>query len=253
MCSAIDTAANVPMGGVERQEEAPGRRREAAGGLQDEIYTAVRGMIVRGAKPPGERLLELRLADDFGTSQAPVREALRRLAQEGLVVSVPRRGTFVAKPSLAEIEVVYQLRADVESLAIRRFVPRVGDAEIGELYRCLEDMRLAVEEQDHAAGTEADMRFHKAICDGSGSQLLSTTWASIDNRVRGLQAVVAARSYLATQLVETHEPILRALVRRDAGLAEALMRAHLEEAWSELKDLFAEYDESRPDADDDAG
>lgn len=213
-------------------------------GLQEEIYTEVRRLIVSGALMPGERLRELTLAREFGTSQAPVREALRRLFQEGLVTSVPHRGSFVAKPSLAEIEDVYLLRAEVESLAIRHFVVSAGDDAIGELYRCLEDMRVAVEVHDHAGGTDADMRFHRAICRGSGSSLLEDAWATIDNRVRGVQAIVAPHSALAKRLVDTHEPILRALARRDAAAAETLMRTHLVDAWTEIKELFPIFEEA---------
>lgn len=215
-------------------------------GLQDEIYTGVRRRIVKGVLAPGERLLELKLAREFGTSQAPVREALRRLAQEGLVVSLPRRGTFVAKPSLAEVEDVYLLRAEVESLAVRHFVDRAGDEVIGELYRCLEDMRVANEAHDYAAGSDADMRFHRAICRGSGSSLLESVWATIDNRVRGVQAIIAPRSAFASRLVEKHEPILRALVRRDGHTAEDLLRVHVREAWLELRELFTLLEEDGP-------
>lgn len=214
-------------------------------GLQDKIYEKVRNLIVTGTYLPGERLRELKLANRFGTSQAPVREALRRLSQEGLTVSLPRRGTFVTKPSLADVEDVYLLRAEVESLALRYCVVRMTDEMIGELYRYLEEMRVAIEAHDYIAGTDADMRFHGAICKGSGSSLLESTWASIDSRVRGLQSIVAPHSALAKRLVETHEPILRALSRRDGQKAEALIRSHLQEAWIELEELVPLFGEHK--------
>ena len=225
--------------------------RRRSRGLQDEVYTEIRRRIVGGLLPPGERLRELAMAQEFGTSQAPVREALRRLSQEGLVHSVPRSGSFVAEPSMSEIEDVYVLRAEVESLAVGYFVSRASDEAIGELYRCLEDMRVANEANDYAAGSDADMRFHRAICRGSGSVLFEDVWAMIDSRVRGIQALVAPRSAFAKQLVDKHEPVLRALVRRDGHAAESLIKSHVGHAWTEIREILTPYgaassDSSRP-------
>lgn len=220
--------------------EATGIRslpRLRGAGLQEEIYQALRQAILRGALPPGERLRELSLARQFGTSQTPVREALRRLGQEGLVTTFPHRGTFVTRLSPAEVEEVYSLRAELESWAARRFVERAAPADLEALRGHLAAMRAAAARGDPAGVVEADLWFHRALCEGSGSALLVQLWTLIDGRVRGMMPV-ANLLYAGglQQVAEIHGPILEALQAGDAAAAEARIRQHMHFVWTEARD-----------------
>jgi DNA-binding GntR family transcriptional regulator len=216
-------------------------RQIRADGLQERIYSALRENIVTGNVAPGARLRELDLAAQFGTSQTPVREALRRLAQEGLVISYPRRGSYVAKLSVSEIEDVYSLRGELESWAVRRFVARAKASDFEQLRRHLDGMRQAAAANNPRAFVKADVRFHQKICTGSGSELLTQLWTFVDGRVRGMMLVANALvepglSYVA----ELHEPLLKAIEMRDAETAVALVHDHMHHVWDEIKDKIVE-------------
>ena len=207
-----------------------------ADGLQQRIYSALRSDIVTGKLVPGARLRELDLAAQFGTSQTPVREALRRLAQDGLVMTYPRRGSYVTKLSMGEIEDTYSLRAELESWAVRRFVARAGASDIEQLRRYLDGMRQAAAANSAHAFVRSDIRFHHKICTGSGSELVTQLWSFLDGRVRGMMLVANALvepglSYVA----ELHEPLLRAIEMRDADGAVALVHDHMHHVWDQIK------------------
>lgn len=202
--------------------------RATGHGLQGEIYDMLKEAIVTGALAPGERLLQLSLAEHFGTSQTPVREALRRLVQESLVEYVPRRGTYVRKPRLSEVEDVYSLRAELEVWAARRFVERASEQDRAALQEHLRGLTKAAAEDDYQRFVDADMRLHEAVCRGSGSSLLFEIWTSVDNRVRGLRA--ASRSATSRRypgLVEQHRAIVEALLHGDPETGERLIREHM--------------------------
>ena len=197
--------------------------------LSNLLYVELRKAITVGSLVPGQRLLELQLAEQFGTSQGPVREALSRLTQEGLVVSVPRQGTYVAQPSIAEIGEVCSLRAELESWAVRNFVSRATDIDLSELGDLLASMVDAASRGDDSAFVETDVEFHSRICVGSGSELLLPIWSALDGSIRGTMAV--SNMIVGQSLKEAaamHPPILAALRQRDAPAAERLVREHMQ-------------------------
>ncbi len=205
------------------------------GGLQEAIYTTLREAITSGTLAPGERLRQLDLARQFGTSQAPVREALQRLTQEGLAVSLPNRGTAVARLSVDEIEEVYVLRAELESLAVRRFIQHATRTDLQKLRRAVKAMQTASRREDQVSFVEADARFHRIICEGSGSALLLQLWMPVDSRVRGMMSVANALFERGLPFVaDMHVPILAAIEERDAARADALIREHMHRVWDEI-------------------
>lgn len=207
-----------------------------AGRLQESIYRSVREAIMGGILAPGSHLRQVELANHFGTSQAPVREALQRLTQEGLVVTIPHKGSFVAKLSMAEVEEVYSLRAELESWAIRRLIGRITDDHLQALRDAIEAMNEAAARDDGPAVSEADARFHSIICRGAGSNLLLQVWEPIDSRVRGTMAVANALFDDGLAIVgPQHWTIVEALELRDTDLAVARIHAHLESAWNRIR------------------
>lgn len=204
-------------------------------GLQGEIHSTLKAAILGGELAPGFRLLQVPLAQHFGTSQTPVREALRRLVQEKLVEYVPRRGMYVRQPVQAEVEDVYSLRAELEVWAARRFVSRATEEQRAELSRHLDDLATATAADDYQAFIDADMALHETICRGSGSTLLVEIWTAMDNRVRGLRVSTreaTRRRY--PELAVEHEQIVRALLDGDVDLAERGLRQHLAEGPADI-------------------
>lgn len=198
-----------------------------------EIYQRLKSAILAGVLAPGARLTELDLARQFGTSQAPVREALRRLEQEGLVRAFPRRGTYVTRLTSREVEEVYSLRAELEAYAVRRYIERADSDAMALPRRLLGELRDAAARDDQPALVETDLRFHRALCDGAGNALLRQVWSLIDARVRGMMAVGDLLTGDLRRIAELHVPLVEAIEARDAALAETLIREHLRTIWVE--------------------
>lgn len=205
--------------------------RPRGDGLQAEIYETLRTAILGGTLAPGERLLELHLARHFGTSQTPVREALRHLTQERLVEYRPRRGTYVRMPRLEEVADVYSLRAELEVWAARRFMSRATAEDHERLLVNVGELDRAATHGDYTGVVNADMQVHRALCEASGSPLLLEIWTAIDNRVRGLRASSSPPSKAALKdLADQHRGIVDAVLSGDAEAAEQLIREHMRAA-----------------------
>lgn len=207
--------------------------RLASPSRQQEAYERLKAAILAGALAPGARLTELDLARQFGTSQAPIREALRRLEPEGLVRAFPRRGTYVTRLTAREIEEVYSLRAELEAYAVRRYIERADSDALALPRRLFVELRDAAARDDQAAVVETDIRFHRALCDGAGNALLGQVWALIDGRVRGMMAVGDLLSGDLRRIAQLHLPLVEAIEARDAARAETLIREHLRAIWVE--------------------
>ena len=204
------------------------RPRADGHGLQGEIHDALREAILAGSLPPGARLLQAPLAEHFGTSQTPVREALRRLVQENLIEYVPRRGTFVRQPERTEVEDVYSLRAELEVWAAHRFPLRATARQRADLGRHLRNLSRAAAADDYQGFVDADMALHQTICEGSGSRLLVEIWTAMDSRVRGLRTSTRpATTRRYPELAVEHQEIVEGLLGGDVPAAERALRTHL--------------------------
>lgn len=191
---------------------------------------------------PGSRLSENELADHYGTSRAPVREALIRLGEEGFIDVRPQRGSFVSRISLTAVARARFVREAIEAAAARRA------AEIGASTALLNRARALIVEQrrlaDDARGfIAADESFHRLLAEASG---IAGLWAAIErekaqlDRVRFLSLPEAPRH---SPIIEQHEDILDAIEARDPDAAEAAMRRHLSQVLAVLPSLAA----ARPD------
>jgi DNA-binding GntR family transcriptional regulator len=204
-------------------------------GLQGEIHDVLRDAILAGSLPPGARLLQAPLAEHFGTSQTPVREALRRLIQEKLIEYVPRRGAFVREPERTEVEDVYSLRAELEVWAAHRFPLRATGRQRAELRHHLRTLTKAAAADDYQRFVDADMALHQTICEGSGSELLVEIWTAMDNRIRGLRTSIRrATTRRYPELAIEHREIVEGLLRGDVPAAERALRTHLAEGPADI-------------------
>ena len=186
----------------------------------------LRAAIVSGQLVPGDRLRETDLAERFGISRAPVREALRELEHEGLVVSLPYRATEVVGISQEEItEVLVPIRITLETFAFRKALPLLTDADFDRLEQLVRDMREAGKTGDLDALTEADVRFHELMIERSAQPHCTQLWRSIEPRVRAhFRRDAPAHAVAdADEVADEHADLLRAIRARDeAQLAETL-------------------------------
>jgi DNA-binding GntR family transcriptional regulator len=147
--------------------------------LWQSIGDQLRDEILDGRLPAGSRLRETDLAERFGVSRGPIRDALRELARTGLVEDLPRRGTFVCRLTEEDLTEVYVLRRAIEEAAVRLAIARATDADLDGMFEILAAAEAAYEEDDLPAAWEADMAFHRTYCDLSGNRRLR----SLTNRI----------------------------------------------------------------------
>jgi DNA-binding GntR family transcriptional regulator len=199
--------------------------------LRDEIRERLIDAILDGRLPPGTRIVEKRLAEQHGVSQAPVREALRDLELFGFVVSSPFRGTVVRKFSAEDLVEMYSIRAALEGLAARMAATRIDDSVLAHLEALVGAMRRAAARRDLRAHVNADFTFHHAIVVASGNRMLEQLWQTlclaVTTGITHSMSQMTNRSL--NEIGERHVPVLDALRARDPGRAEAAMRAHIEE------------------------
>ena len=195
--------------------------------LREQVKEHLLERILAGEFRPGDRLVETRIAQELGTSQAPVREALRDLEVLRFVESEPFRGARVRAITAAELAEIYPVRAAVEELAARAAATRL-DGDVDELAAELSAMRAAADDGDLHALVEHDVRFHRLIVEASGNSILNEVWQSL--RVEARTIIAALTTGIDHhELAGTHEPVLAALAERDPEQAGLAARRHIEE------------------------
>ena len=194
--------------------------------LRDMVYDDIRDAILSGALAPGQRVKERDVAEQMGISTTPVKEALRRLEQEGLVVSQPRRGAIVSTLVEIPVEEIEEMRGALEAMAARLAATRMTDAELVRLQAIVDEMtRLTLEMREPQTRIEDVSVFHQLIREGSRNAFIARFVDTLTPFER-----VHRPEYLdpdeARRILLEHQAIAAALVARDAATAQSLMAEH---------------------------
>jgi DNA-binding GntR family transcriptional regulator len=206
--------------------------------LSDQVKDRLLEAILDGRYPPGARIVETRVARELGTSQAPVREALRDLEALGLVETTAFRGARVRHPSADELLEAFVVRSQLETLAARLAVPRMTDADFEQLAGYLGEMRRAARIGDLHAEAVADAAFHGRVVEVSGNAMLRRVWQRLEPLSRTYITLVAPGADRHA-IADMHQPILDALRGRDAGRAALALDHHYTAAGAMLANLWA--------------
>ncbi len=206
--------------------------------LADQVKDRLLQDIVAGRYPPDARIVETKLARELGTSQAPVREALRGLEALGLVEILPFRGARVRRPSISELLEAYAVRFELEALGARLGVPRMTDADLAELERLGEAMQRAAVAGDRHQVAVADAAFHARLLHLAGNATLERVWRSLEPFSRTYITLVTPGAD-AHWTADLHPRILVALRTRDPERVVASLRHHFDEAGAHLADHWA--------------
>ncbi len=193
--------------------------------LAEQVRDRLLEGILNGRYPPDSRIVETRVAKELGTSQAPVREALRSLEALGVVEISPFRGARVRRPTRRELLDAYIVRSNLEALGARLAVPHLTPASLAELGELVERMETAAEANDGHAVAEADVRFHGRIIELSDNATLQKVWRSLEPFSRTyitLMAPGADPKWTAS----LHRPIYEALLRGDPEAVVAALDWH---------------------------
>ena len=195
--------------------------------LRDVVFNTLRQAILRGELKPGERLMEIALANRLGVSRTPVREAIRMLELEGLVIMIPRKGAQVAQVTEQDLNDVLEVRLGLEELAVRFACERITDEEIKELGLAVKEFEKKMREDDLSAQAEADVKFHEIIYGATHNRRLVQIINNIREqmyryRIEYLKDVESRKT-----LVKEHYEICDALNHRDAEGAVEKMCIHI--------------------------
>jgi DNA-binding GntR family transcriptional regulator len=201
--------------------------------LREQIKDVILQRIVSQAYPPGSRLVETRIAQELGVSQAPVREALRDLEQLGCVVHEPFRGCSVRALSVEDLLEAFPVRAALESLACRLAAERITPRELDQLESRIAEMRAAYERGDLHGQSQADARFHATVVRATRNGTLERQWSLLEPFLRTYISVANGADLRA--LPDRHVPVLDALRARDGEAAAAAMHGHLMDAADALR------------------
>lgn len=202
--------------------------------LREQTAAALREDIATGRLRPGARLVERQLCEEFGVSRPTLREALRQLEAEGLVVSVPHRGPTVAVISSEEARELYEVREALECFTVGLFVQRADDAQQATLREAFEALRTAHYTEDVALLIAVKDRFYDALYEGAGNRVLRAQAAALHARVSRLRLQSLSRpGRAATSLAEVEE-LVWAIAARDEARARALCAQHLRNAAAAL-------------------
>lgn len=179
------------------------------------VYQVLRAAILDGSVPPGGQLREAHIAADLGISRSPLREALTRLEDEGLVVRIPFRGAFVVEVTGQDVAEIASIRLRVEPLAGELSMEALGGRERTRLLRTLEDLNRATDENDIPASIDAHLRLHRLFYDFSGHSILQNLWNGWESKLR-LYLAVDHRSYSDVHdIAREHEEMVARVLEGD--------------------------------------
>jgi len=207
--------------------------------LAEQVKDRLLGDILSGRYPPDSRIVETAVAREMGTSQAPVREALRGLEALGVVEILPFRGARVRRPSTEELMEAYAVRTELECLGVRLGVPLMTDADLAELEVLVQAMQEAADTGDAHEVALRDAAFHARILRMAGSATLERVWRSLEPFSRTYITLVVPLGANAHWTANLHIPIIAALRTREVAQVEAALRHHFKEASEHLAIAWA--------------
>lgn len=200
--------------------------------LRDVVFESIRGAIISGELKPGERLMEVQLAGKLGVSRTPVREAIRKLELEGLVVMAVRKGAYVADLSIKEITDVLELREALEGLAAGLAADRITEAEIIELQTIAIDFDKALLSDNMEQMVIKDVEFHDKIFKATRNERLVQLTNNLREQVQRFREMHIYNYNKSKELSTEHYAISNAIAKRDVDQAEKMAKKHIENAES---------------------
>ena len=196
--------------------------------LRDIVFQKLREAIITGQLKPGDRLMEIKLANTMGVSRTPVREAIRKLQGEGLVIMNARRGAVVAPINLQTMKELLEIRKALESLACQLVASKATEEDVEELREINNIMRRAVSDDDVNLMTEQDVAFHERITELAANNHLQNMLDQIKEHLYRYRLEFIKELKNREVLVEEHDRIIDAIATRNARLAGKEVEKHIE-------------------------
>lgn len=195
--------------------------------LRDVVFNALREGILKGDLKPGERLMEKQLAEKMGVSRTPIREAIRKLELEGLVVMVPRKGAQVAEITPKDVKDVLEVRAALEDLAVRLACDKITDLEIKQLEKTVVEFDTAADENSLEALVDLDIRFHDIIYNSTKNEKLQHIISNLREQMFRYRLAYLRNSGSHSTIKGEHKEMLAAIKERNADEACRIAKEHI--------------------------
>ena len=196
--------------------------------LREVVSSALRQAIKEGVLKPGERLMEIQLADELGVSRTPIREAIRQLEQEGFVVMVPRRGTYVADISLKDIAQVFEIRSALEELSAGLAAERITPDELESLERILVEINEFIDKGEFDKIVDADIRFHDILYHASRNTRLVDILHNLREQMLRFRSVSMHYPGRLAATWEEHRQMVENIANHNSAMARKVAKKHME-------------------------
>lgn len=198
--------------------------------LREAVCETLRDAIRKGILEPGERLMEVQLADELGISRTPVREAIRKLEQEGYVIMMPRRGTYVSDISTGDVKEIFEIRSALESLATGLAARRIEPDDLETLQNLLLEIEGYIAKNDIEKIVETDIKFHGLIYQVSGNERLVNIINNLKEQTARFRTLSMSYPGRLQETLEEHSEMVEAIANGDVSAARDAAEHHMESA-----------------------
>ena len=196
--------------------------------LRDVVFNTLRQAILRGELKPGERLMEIQLANKLGVSRTPIREAIRKLELEGLVLMIPRKGAEVAEITEKNMRDVLEVRKALEELAVQLACDKITKEEIEEMKKATEDFKKILKSKDITEIAEADVRFHDIIYMATDNQKLIQLLNNLREQMYRYRLEYVKDTEYHAVLLREHQELVAAMFASKKDEARKIMKRHID-------------------------
>lgn len=206
--------------------------------LRDVVFKTLRQAILRGELQPGERLMEIQLANKLGVSRTPIREAIRKLELEGLVLMIPRRGAVVAEITEKSLRDVLEVRAALEELAVELACDRIKAEDISRLREAAVEFKNVSKMGDVTALAEADVQFHDIIYGATENQRLIQLLYNLREQMYRYRVEYLKQGEIYATLIAEHDHIIDCIEKGDKEAAKQATNTHIDNQMKGVTDTI---------------
>ena len=210
--------------------------------LRDVVFNTLRQAILKGELKPGERLMEIALAERLGVSRTPIREAMRKLEQEGLVVMIPRRGAQVANITEKDLNDVLEVRIALENVAIEKACARMTEEEMRRLWLAAKEFEHTIAEGNLVKLAEADVAFHEVIYQASDNKRLIQVLNNMREQIYRYRVEYLKDENAYPTLIQEHRKILELLDKHEKEKVIEVMKVHVEKQAKVVKQIIRDQE-----------
>ena len=212
--------------------------------LRDVVFNTLRQAILRGELKPGERLMEIQLANKLGVSRTPIREAIRKLELEGLVLMIPRKGAEVAEITEKNLRDVLEVRCALEELAVQLACDRMDEDGIKAMKEASALFCNTLDSDDITRIAQADVAFHDIIYAATDNRRLIQLLNNLREQMYRYRIEYLKKKECYPQLLEEHQTIIDSIESRDKGRATQITGQHIKNQAEAVVDTIREKEES---------